>query len=67
MTSVFILKEYNNPDANYSLTLGVYKNREDALAERDRLRASYPRHAVSMGWGQYSPRYLIDVVEYEVL
>ena len=67
MTAVFVLKEYNNPDANFSLILGVYKNREDALAERDRLRASYPKRAASLEYGVYSPRHLIDVVEYEVL
>ena len=66
MNSVFILKEYLNPDCNYSLTIGVYKNREDAIAERDRLRASYPERTANLEWGVYSPRLLIDVVEYDI-
>ena len=66
MNSVFILKEYLNPDCNYSITIGVYKNREDAIAERDKLRATYPERAASLERGIYSPRLLIDVVEYDV-
>lgn len=66
MNSVFILKEYMNPDCNYSLTIGVYKNREDAIAERDRLRATCQERAANLEWGVYSPRLLIDVVEYDI-
>lgn len=39
MTTVYVLKEFTNPDCNTSTTLGVYRNREDAIRERDKLRA----------------------------
>ena len=66
MNSVFILKQYEDPDCNFSLTLGVYKNREDAIAERDRLRATCQERTANLEWGVFSPRLLIDVVEYDV-
>ena len=67
MTSVFVLKIYNNPDCNFSTIAGVYKNQKDAIAERDRLRAGLPERAFSFEWGIYCPRYLIDIVEYDLL
>lgn len=39
MTYVYVLKEFTNPDCNSSLTIGVYRNREDAIRERDKIRA----------------------------
>ena len=67
---MFVLKEYADPNCNSSTILAVYKNREDALAERDRLRASIPRKLVfdmSFQWEPYYAQDLIDVVEYKVL
>lgn len=67
MTSVFLLKIYNNPDRKYFTVVGVYKKLEDALAEKDRLRTDLPERAFTFEWGVYCPRDLFDVVEYEVL
>ena len=67
MTSVYVLKEYATPDCNSSLILGVYKSYTHAILERDRLRAKYPRMIESLWWGIYSPRALIDVVEYPLI
>ena len=67
MTTVYVLKEYATPDCNSSLILGVYQNYADAILERDRLRAKYPRRIESLWYGIYSPRALIDVVEYPLI
>jgi len=66
VTTVYILKQFVNPDCNASLTFGVYEDYNDAIKERDRLRALTSARAVSLEYGVYSPRLLIDVVAYEV-
>jgi len=67
MTTVYILKEFVNPDCNASLTLGVYEDYNDAIKERDRLRSLTRARAISLEYGVYSPRLLIDVVAYDIL
>lgn len=69
MTYVYVLKEFTNPDCNTSLTIGVYRNREDAIRERDKMRAEIGDRIVcplSLEWDEFRPRDLIDVVEYEL-
>ena len=69
MTYVYILKEFTNPDCNTSMTIGVYRNREDAIRERDKIRAEIGDRFIdplSLKWDEFRPRDLIDVVEYEL-
>lgn len=67
MTTVYVLKEYVNPNCNSSLTLNVYQDLKDAINERDRIRSKMRERAYSLEYGVYNPRLLIDVVKYEVV
>ena len=66
MNTVYILKEYDNPNCNTSRILKIYEDYNDAIKERDRLRALTKARAASLEYGVYSPRLLIDVVAYDL-
>lgn len=67
MTTVYVLKEYADPDCNSSLILNVYQDLKDAINERDRIRSKMPKRAFTLEYDIYDPRLLIDVMEYKVV